>query len=112
MTLSDLKQLAEQATPGPWCMGDSDLPVCNVAVCGGSRQHSTLARMVSPSFVNMSADEGIANARYLAALSPERILAMIRVIEAAKRMRERSPGTYNDGTVAFERTLAELEALL
>ena len=34
-------------TPGPWCVGDSDLPVSQMAVMQAepTRKHSTIARM-------------------------------------------------------------------
>jgi len=34
-------------TPGPWCIGDSDLPVSQMAVMQAepARKHSTIARM-------------------------------------------------------------------
>lgn len=33
--------------PGPWNKGDSDLPVSQVAVCGGDRDHPTIVRRVT-----------------------------------------------------------------
>jgi len=54
-------------TPGPWNLGNSDIPVSAVSVNGGNRKHTTLARIASPEFVGMSLQEGLANARLIAA---------------------------------------------
>lgn len=67
-------------TPGPWGIGDSDLPVSQLAVMSRAntgRKHSTIARVVNPDFVGMTPFEGEANARLIAA-APE-LLAACRI---------------------------------
>lgn len=48
-----------RGTPGPWCRGDSDLPVSQMAVCGSrpGRKHSTIARLIDAPFVEAYANQ-------------------------------------------------------
>jgi len=101
MTLTDLERLARAATPGEWA-NDEQWPRWVLA------NDEPLA-----STVHSSRPE--ADAAYIAALSPERVLQllderdqMIAVIEAAKAMRV--DPTYRSGYLqAFDEALAALE---
>ncbi len=66
-------------TPGPWNLGNSDIPVSAVSVNGGNRKHTTLARIASPEFVGMSLQEGLANARLIAS-APELLVALEQML--------------------------------
>lgn len=79
-------------TPGPWNLGNSDLPVSMVSIHGGKRKHSTIARVVKPDFVGMSMDECLDNAK-LIALAPE-MLAALREIANIERQ---SPYEMSNG---------------
>jgi len=72
-TLTELERLARAATPGPWVSkwyeGD-DFP---------------MIKLSNDTINDITRRE---DADYIAALSPERVLAMIAVIEAADRMRD------------------------
>jgi len=94
MTLTDLERLALAATPGEWA-NDEQWPRWVLA------NDEPLASTVHSSRPK-------ADAAYIAALSPERVLAMIAVIEAAKAMRV--DPTYRSGYLqAFDEALAALE---
>ena len=73
MTLTDLERLALAATPGKWAVSPATSSYFGVrTVCG---------RMLFTSIIRSSQEEAQANAAYIAALSPERVLAMIAVID-------------------------------
>ena len=71
MTLAELESLARAATPGPWGRWNRD--ATRVRRYFGTSGYDDICQA--------STGE---NAAYIAALSPERVLAMIAVIEAAK----------------------------
>ena len=78
MTLADLKRLALAATPGPWATSPATSSYFGV--------RTTCGRMLYTSIIRGSQEEAQANAAYIAALSPERVLQLLDVIEAAKAM--------------------------
>lgn len=69
-------------TPGPWAMGDSDLPVSSLAVCGlpDGRRHGTIVRFAQPRPDGMSFDESYCNARLIAA-APDLLAALQAVAD-------------------------------
>ena len=71
-------------TPGPWCKGDSDLPVSKVAICGGDRNHPTIARLVLAKSVGMPIDEALANQSLIAA-APDLLAALKWVANGGAR---------------------------
>jgi hypothetical protein len=73
-------------TPGPWSLGDSDLPVSKLAICttAKGRAHSTIARIVIPS--PSSPNEAGANVRLIAA-APELLATLQKLL---------SHGTFDD----------------
>jgi len=98
--LDTLKKLAQEATPGPW---EHELR---------TNAYAEVGKYNSPKRWQIIASIGLQNcamnAAYIAALSPERVLAMIAVIEAAKAMRV--DPTYRSGYLqAFDEALAALE---
>lgn len=95
---------AAQHTPGPWTMGDSDLPVSKLAVCGGTRKHQTLLRLVSADFTGMPVDEALANARLIAA-APD-LLAVLRQCAAALRQCNHVPGVTEQAIWAADAAIA------
>jgi hypothetical protein len=68
-------------TPGPWNLGDSDLPTSNISIHGGTRKHTTIAKLVSADFVGMPIDEAMANARLMAA-APDLLEALLPIAKA------------------------------
>ena len=64
-------------TPGPWMLGDSDLPVSSLAVCGlpVGRRHGTIVRFAKPRPDGVSFEESYCNARLIAA-APELLEAL------------------------------------
>ena len=92
MTPADLDALARAATPGPYDR------IGTIVMITGEIGSVCQCRYVS-------------DANYIAALSPERVLAMIAVIEAAKAMRDkRDVEVVTDPRVlAFDAALAALE---
>ena len=106
-TLTDLESLARAATPGTW-INDEEYPM-QVVVKDPKFEY----RLICTCAYNSRRDEGRHNVDYIAALSPERVLAMIAVIEAAKAMRERCryevAGQLHGAACAFDAALAELD---
>ena len=98
MNIEELKRLAEAATPGPWKQGIPTIKfgTHNPATVYGEDGETSLAHIygipTNRDLEELAGDKrwkvGLANASYIAALSPERILAMIRAIESADAMRE------------------------
>ena len=96
--IADLKRLALAATPGKWAVSPATSSYFGVrTVCG---------RMLFTSIIRSSQEEAQANAAYIAALSPERVLAMIAVIDAAKAYRD-SPNAPTEE--ALDAALEKLE---
>lgn len=111
-TLSDLRKLAEAATPGPWRVEPQhgyteDYIVTNHP----SWQGPGLLRYVGECGLAHGQEKRPQkfqdDAAYIAALSPERVLALLDVIEAAKAMFE--AGGVSDEDCAFEAALAAFE---
>ena len=98
MITPELRALALAATPGKWAVSPATSSYFGVrTVCG---------RMLFTSIIRSSQEEAQANAAYIAALSPERVLAMIACIEAAKLAR-----IHLMGYSAFDKFDAALAAL-
>jgi hypothetical protein len=92
--MTDLERLARAATPGPWQVNRL-----------GYNTPYVVSNFVEPSVGAAYYSE---NAEYIAALSPERVLAMIAVIDAAQAMRV--DPTYRSGYLQeFDAALAALE---
>ena len=98
MTLDELKTLAEAAIPrGPWRYipwhveeGPATVRQNNYGIVAG----------------NFASDD---TAKYVAAISPDRVLAMLAVIEAAKAMRTPALVENRDRVADFDAALATLE---
>lgn len=105
MKPSELRALAEKATPGPWDAARS--PEGGLAQCVASFTEVFLAGPVQRPEIYMvnstpEIDRTVAitgngptspdNARYIAAASPDRILKLLAVLDAAKRFVNRACG--------------------
>jgi len=103
MTLAELESLARAATPGPWTVDHSDSWFVS------ARQHPNFGICMLDGLL----ERRPANAAYIAALSPERVLALLAVVKAAEAMRERCryevAGQLHGAACAFDAALAELE---
>lgn len=107
-----LRALADKATPGPWeiCVGQlvwgvtEDDPGLTCSGCGGvaSKEHWLMAEPVEP-----------ADARYIAACSPERIMALLdrvdRLTEALRWQLDRHNENYACGCVICAKFRPALE---
>ena len=79
-------------TPGPWCIGDSDLPVSQMAVMQAepTRKHSTIARMSKgvQSFEEISANlKLISAAPDLLSLHKKHMELMMEIAQELKNPR-------------------------
>lgn len=83
MTLTELRERADKATPGPWTLGGGGRDVC---VRLGP--HSGVPRRLWP--------ERSDDARYIAACSPEVIKALVAVAEAAEVRAQTTYGLHVD----------------
>jgi len=76
VTLDDLEALARAATPGPWAaFHDED-------------NTWQLVETRTPGAANLTDDSGVLvsqDAAYIAACSPERVLALVAVVRAARK---------------------------
>ena len=95
MTTDELRKLARAATPGPWGRWNRD--ATRVRRYFGTSGYDDICQA--------STGE---NAAYIAALSPERVLAMIAVIEAAMAMRREIDNPWCL-TEAYDALRAKLE---
>ena len=79
MTLAELRALALAATPGPWILepSDPDQPSRYVRTCGAMGD-------ASPTSIRCL---NLGDSSYIAALSPDVILRLLAVVEAAKAYR-------------------------
>lgn len=122
--LAGLGALAKEATPGPWFVAGRPWDDRETAIYGDRRltvgppndPHG--ARLIADLDVTEEWVEGEpdqsdvdrANARYLAACSPERIAALVAVAEAAGDMRRAVPGHEEiDAARRLDAALATLE---
>ena len=93
-TLDTLRKLAQAATPGPFVvveMGNEDECITRTVNTFAASRGREVAIITTGDFPD---DQEARNAAYIAACSPERILAMIAVIEAAKAMG--TAGVFDD----------------
>ena len=108
-TLTDLKRLARAATPGPWTLEPSDpqQPSRYVRTCGYDPK-----AMESPTSIRCLND---GDSSYIAALSPERVLLLLELIDAADAMRERcryeGAGQLFNAAKPYDALRAKLEKL-
>jgi len=112
MTLTDLERLARAATPGPWVASDPEDSDGKFAwVDNDKRDFGSMCTVYATS----CPESPLANAAYIAALSPERVLALLAVVKAAEAMRERCryevAGQLHGAACAFDAALAELEGM-
>lgn len=102
MDLAALRELAEKATPGPWYQPTNPHVMAGVHARGYGVLASTWGRNL------------YANAPYLAAVSPEVVLALCDVAEALERIAnppEVLHGYANELVRLARETLARLEEL-
>ena len=103
MTTTDLEQLARAATPGPWVASDPEDSDGKFAwVDNDKRDFGSMCTVYATS----CPESPLANAAYIAALSPERVLALLAVIEAAKAYRNRPNSATED---EFDYALEKLD---
>jgi hypothetical protein len=74
--VSDLRQLAEKATPGPWRVTRETVGHEAANILYGSPEMRLATVIAGPTALD--------DAEFIAACSPERVLAMLDVIEAAQ----------------------------
>jgi len=105
-TLTDLERLTRAATPGTWAHHSSE----SVRICDDAHDSVAGCRtIVEAEVIGYERKQSVANAAYIAALSPERVLAMIAVIEAAKKWRASAYGETQQNIAAFDAALAALD---
>jgi hypothetical protein len=107
MDIAALRKLALAATPGPYYVALDDAEEC------GPHRNSGLSLVDT----GRTGDWPIArlcetqSARYIAALSPARVLAMIAVIEAAQEMRDTENVFRCQQTDEFDAAIAHFERM-
>lgn len=85
MTLPELIALARKATPGPYRVDLDRNDQCNIYAGLGT---DNWVALLPHQCVRSIKKQAAANAAYLAALSPEVVIALAEVAEAAKEMKE------------------------
>lgn len=103
--LTNLRKLAEAATPGPWHIhvaGDEEIGIVRTI------ETERGLEVAIATTGDVSDEQEARNAAYFSRLSPDRVLAMLDVIEAAMAMRKPLPGAY-DVCRAFDAALAAFE---
>ena len=103
-TLTDLERLARAATPGPWVQQPDGWTVRRVVAQDASQRGWRVAYTYASGPDRV--EQEVADAAYIADCFPERVLAMIAVIEAAKFAR-----IHLMGYSAFDKFDAAIEAL-
>ena len=83
-TLTDLRALALAATPGPWVQHPDGWTVRRVVAQDASQRGWRVAYTYASGPDRV--EQEVADAAYIAACFPERVLAMIVCIEAAKAL--------------------------
>lgn len=110
MTLSDLRKLADRATPGPWHVQDG----CSWRRIGtrwgdGDVICPITQRVDNHPDLHAKRDD----LEYIAACYPAIILSLIEVAESAKAVSVMLPLSYSDDRVKqFDSALARLSSLL
>ena len=121
----DLAELARAATPGPWELSRGEWIIQSShrgRPIGGSsdpfvdkEKYAQWIVHIHPEHRHRPAYEQQANAAYIAACSPERILALLAVVEAARDMRKMGAldAMWTEGgrLEEFDDALAAYEAL-
>ncbi|MGY4663215.1 hypothetical protein ACVWZ9_004009 [Pseudomonas chlororaphis] len=77
---TELKRLAEAATPGPWDRGDGN----EVSVSFEGDEAYWMWESAGPAQLHGSGDQSVADADFIAAASPVAVLALIAEIETLK----------------------------
>lgn len=77
---ADLRQKAEEATPGPW----EHVPFSDEVIEAADREHTQIA----------TSNDSVADAAYIAAISPDRLLALLDEVE---RLEEKIRLAHLDG---------------
>ena len=96
-TLTDLERLARAATPGTWAHHSSE----SVRICDDAHDSVAGCRtIVEAEVIGYERKQSVANAAYIAALSPERVLAMIACIEMLTEDAD-EPCAYGDNCQSF-----------
>jgi hypothetical protein len=109
-TLDTLEQLALAATPGPWIASDPEDSDGKFAwVDNDGRDFGSMCTVYATSCPEFP----LTNARYIAALSPARVLAMIAIVKAAQAMRDkRDVEVVTDPRVlAFDAAITHFERM-
>lgn len=107
--LSELRAIAEAATPGPWVYDNSG----PLFVYADDATGQLLARCGGPGFEHVfrPRSEEMANARYIAAFGPDVGKLLLAVAEAARQQVDRHPcdtiDTLHDALAVLEAALKE-----
>lgn len=89
MNRDDLRRLAEKATPGPWRRTEDGVTSSWAEGLPATHRHTVSAPHAPFAFgETIAAAPTEADARYLAAVSPDRVLALLDHVEALERVAE------------------------
>lgn len=119
-SLTELKELADKATPGPWAVDDSDpsdvivrtaLDLRWVANIGNWSRQLPLPPAADNDRLRQVYEVDIRDARYIAACSPEVIRALVAVAEATERLTTPGDMSILDAVQRMSETRVALDAL-
>ncbi len=79
-TLTELEELARAATPGPW----SNIGVCKSYTKKIEAPEGLIGFCHTNHMAKNSIDNGIANARFIAAASPDTVLKLIKAVRVMR----------------------------
>lgn len=87
--MSDLRQLAEAATPGPWrAVARSKTREFDQIAIRAKNAHEWATAQTTIIRVPLLGDLGAKNAAYIGACSPERILALLDVVDRSRELND------------------------
>lgn len=95
MSLKELKELAEKATPGPWGHMTDHGQVGDVSTADGQPLLQVQARISDGSNRAHSVERRNRDAAYIAACSPDRILRLISALEKAEWLLDAADDALN-----------------